>query len=324
MRAVCKAWSFASPHVPPRGDDKLPLAMEFRWRPGPDSQVHGECRLLDPLSGDSDYVAEESVRGSNFHIFLDVILCATAYGWVLFFGSRFFLYSPFTTEVIKLPEFEEQLSFSLATISLKCVIFVLYNKYKKIHIMLCSPCDSSWKTFEFNAFGQGNRVVDVTYANGVYYCVFREGQLGAFNLEHKEWTILVEHAPLPGFNFHYAKLFSCDGHLRLLSCEHHSNLVKLDLPKMHWVFEKDLNGHVLFIGCTSLCAPAVGESSQLANIIISSRVPFHPAVRWHGYTSLPRSPLIYGCVAAGHTHGRTWIELPLRGIWRANDLIHAI
>ncbi|KAL4339476.1 hypothetical protein GQ457_08G004050 [Hibiscus cannabinus] len=337
IRAVCKAWSlFPSSHIPPHGDDTLPWVMKFRWSPpNRDSPVHGECLLLDPISG--DYVVEEDI---NCHIFFDAIPCASSYGWVLFFGTRrrFFLYSPFTTEVLLLPEFGQHLSltynipvatFSLNATSPKCVIFVLSYKDGKIHVMLCSPGDSSWKTYEFDGFGPDDFPVDATYANGVYYCVFRRGQLGAFNLQHKEWTLLVEHN-LPRFYFPFAKLFWSGAHLQLLSCSRHSNLVKLDLSNKRWVLDKDLNGRVLFIGCTSFSVPAAGETSQLANVIISSTAfRVHPALRWYGCKLPSRPPLIYRYVAykdirGEDSEGRIWIEVPLGGIWRANDLIHTV
>ncbi|KAL4291161.1 hypothetical protein GQ457_14G026130 [Hibiscus cannabinus] len=93
--------------------------------------------------------------------------------------------------------------------------------------------------------------------------------------------------------------------------------------KMVWVYENDLNNHVLFIGCTSFSAPAVGEASQLANTIFASDTWLHPEVRFYGSTCPSRSRLYRKCVKAAKCK-MTWIELPLGGIWRADDLIHAV
>ncbi|KAE8674491.1 Cytochrome c oxidase copper chaperone [Hibiscus syriacus] len=91
---------------------------------------------------------------------------------------------------------------------------------------------------------------------------------------------------------------------------------------MDWVYENDLNNRVLFIGCTSFSVPAVGETSVLANTIFASATLKHPKVRFYGSTSPRRSILYRKCVEASKCN-MTWIELPLGGIWRADDLIHA-
>ncbi|GMJ14495.1 hypothetical protein HRI_005118700 [Hibiscus trionum] len=126
--------------------------------------------------------------------------------------------------------------------------------------------------------------------------------------------ILVDHQ-LPGISLVDAKLIVSDSpSLKLL---------KLDFSKMVWVYENDLNNHVLFIGCTSFSAPAVGETSRLANSIFASDTWLHPEVRFYGSASPSRSRLYRKCAKAAKCN-LTWIELPLGGIWRADDLIHAV
>ncbi|GMI69188.1 hypothetical protein HRI_000588100 [Hibiscus trionum] len=176
--------------------------------------------------------------------------------------------------------------------------------------------------FTFDGFDGPNFAVDAAYTNGVFYCVFEEGQLGAFNVELKEWTILVHHRP-PGISFLDAKLIVSDADLRLLSHCSSLKLLKLDFSKMDWVYENDLSNHVLFIGCTSFSGPAVGETSQLANTIFASQTWLHPKVRFSGSTSPSRSRLYRNCVEAAECN-MTWIAFPLGGIWRADDLIHAV
>ncbi|GMI69190.1 hypothetical protein HRI_000588300 [Hibiscus trionum] len=331
IRAVCKAWSVPNTHIP--AVHELPWAMKFCWEYASLSSVKGDCRLLDPLS--REYVVEEGSRGIECRVFRDAKPCASLYGWVLFKVchsiekeiTSLFLYSPFTTEVIKLPHLGEPPMFQVATFALnvsspKCTIFLLWNKYGTIYIKLCSAGDCSWKTFTFDGFDRPNVAVDAAYTNGVFYCVFDKGQLGAFNVELKEWTILVHHRP-PGISFLDAKLIVSDADLRLLSHCSSLKLLKLDFSKMDWVYENDLNNHVLFIGCTSFSAPAVGETSQLANTIFASQTWLHPEVRFSGSTSPSRSRLYRNCVEAAECN-MTWVAFPLGGIWRADDLIHAV
>ncbi|KAE8675456.1 hypothetical protein F3Y22_tig00111671pilonHSYRG00224 [Hibiscus syriacus] len=311
IRAVCKAWSVPNTCIPAIGE--LPWAMKFCWRYASLYLIQGECRLLDPLS--REYLVEERSRGLEYLLFLDARPCASLYGWVLFKVYDFieekkeslFLYSPLTTEVIRLPYLGGPPTFQVAAFSLnatspKYTIFLLWSENGKICIKLCSAGDCSWKTFEFDGFDRFNRANDAAYTNGVFYCVFRGGQLGAFNVELKGWTILICNCCL---------------------IAHLLELLKLDFAKMNWVYENDLNNRVLFIGCTSFSVPAVGEANVLANTIFASGTLMHPKVRFYGSTSPRQSRLYRKCVEAAKCD-RIWIELPLGGIWRADDLIHAV
>ncbi|KAK8551977.1 hypothetical protein V6N13_120410 [Hibiscus sabdariffa] len=242
------------------------------------------CRLLDPLS--REYLVEERSRGIEYLLFLGASTCASSYGWVLFRVSRFI---------------EE----------------------RKESLFLYSPFTT--ETFEFDGFHRSSLVVDTSYANGVFYCVFSGGQLGAFNVELKGWTILVDHCPLSGFTLQCAKLIVSGAGLQLLSNSPSLELFKFDFTKMDWIYENDLNNRVLFIGHTSFSVPAVGETSVLANTIFAARGSFmHPKVRCYGSTSPSLSRLYRKCVEAAKC-SLIWIELPSGGgIWRADDLIHAV
>ncbi|KAK9005464.1 hypothetical protein V6N11_042897 [Hibiscus sabdariffa] len=50
-------------------------------------------------------------------------------------------------------------------------------------------------------------------------------------------------------------------------------------PDMRWVYVKDLNSHVLFLGQSSFAVPAVGETSELANTIVSCNSFYRSVVR---------------------------------------------
>ncbi|KAK8684613.1 hypothetical protein V6N13_040631 [Hibiscus sabdariffa] len=202
------------------------------------------------------------------------------------------------------------------------VLFIVdffYFDEKQEHLFLYSPF-----TTEFDGFHGRNHAVDAAYTNGVFYCVFEGGQLGAFNVELKGWTVLVDHCPLSEYSLPHAKLIVSGADLQLLSDSSSLELLKLDFTKMDWVYENDLNNRVLFIGYTSFSVPAVGETSVLANTIFAARGSFmHPRVRFYGSTSPTQSRLYRKCIEAASCTW-SWIELPSCGIWRADDLIHAV
>ncbi|KAK5840631.1 hypothetical protein PVK06_009534 [Gossypium arboreum] len=76
IRGVCKAWSVPNRHISAIHKEIPWMLTKFSWSPtnkGQNFQVSGECRLLDPVSG--EYVAEESKQmlrppgGSAWKIF---------------------------------------------------------------------------------------------------------------------------------------------------------------------------------------------------------------------------------------------------------------
>ncbi|KAL4272992.1 hypothetical protein GQ457_13G000630 [Hibiscus cannabinus] len=310
--------------------------------------------LLDPFSGDYvrgklvggkerlRFIAEQLFGRSAGPLDVDALVLvplASAYGWVFFRYYRkcgvkpklmFFLYSPFTSEIIKLPELKQDFQvsgFSLNATSPECFIFILALGVRnhKIHVNLCSPGDISWRTFEFNSGiepGEPNWAVSAVYANGVFYCVFRQGELGAFNVELEEWTILG--GPLPPRTFSMSiNLLVIDADLWVFD-QFYFKLFRFDFSDMRWVYVKDLNSHVLFLGRSSFAVPAVGETSELANTIVSCD-SFYRSVRCYGSTSCENrwSSLLYRkCVEAADCV-MIWIQLPSRGIWTADDLIRA-
>ncbi|OMO96814.1 hypothetical protein COLO4_15066 [Corchorus olitorius] len=314
MRGVCKAWSVSNP--------RIPTIDNFPWA------LSGDRLIYPPL-----HKREVPLRREEFQMIRNARPHASSYGWLLFevveykardFGN-FFLYSPFTSEVIKLPE-SDFLGVDVATLSLdatspKCVIFGLRTTWKKICIYICSPGDIVWKTYEFDL----DRVVlckvrHVAYTGGILYCVFAGGEFGAFNLQLKEWTMLTLEMLL-GFDFQYARLIASDGDLRLMGNRYSEDLrlLKFDFSEKRWVKEDSLNNRVLFIGGTCFSCPAVRETSQLANHVFSCLYPT-PSVRCYGTES---DSLQYQNWAWTAGRSRIWIEFPSTAIWSANDLVTA-
>ncbi|OMO96810.1 hypothetical protein COLO4_15075 [Corchorus olitorius] len=322
MRGVCKAWS-----VSMIDKFKFPLAIRIQY-------FFRTYQLIYPPLQEQKVVEFDLPK--EFPNFCDATVHASSYGWLLF-GAKFrnfFLYSPFTNEVINLPDFDlvkelDVATFSLDATSPKCVIFGLRIKGKTISIYICSPGDVAWKTYEFS-FDLDTDVEHAAYAGGIFYCVFSGGELGAFNLQLKEWNMLTLEGPADfdfedlawDFDFEDSKLIASDGELRLIGKDYSDlNLFKFDFSEKCWIREISLNNRVLFIGCTSFSCPAVGQISQLANHVLSC-CEFHPNVRRYGIGNKSYSRQYQNWTrAASYLH--IWIEILSRAIWSANDLMTA-
>ncbi|OMO96750.1 hypothetical protein COLO4_15114 [Corchorus olitorius] len=378
MRAVWKAWSVSVPH------NNFPWALRRSqsWFPfkdlNGDHTAYSYHLIYPPLHED----VIGGFKREEIPFFRDERAYASSYGWVLLFGRRrllsepvtnphglgnfflcqssllsepvtkprclgnFFLYSPFTTEVIKLPELPDSDNFVtnyyyydhklvVATLSLdatspKCVIFGLRikgEKYglsikgEKICIYICSPGDIAWKTYEFKFDRPNSTAEHAVYAGGIFYCVFSRGELGAFNLQLERWTMLTLEGR-PGFDFLHARLIASDGELRLMGRENSKalKLLKFDFSKKRWVKKNSLKNHVFFIGDgTCFSCPAVGETSELANHVFSRC--WYPQVRCYGTKS---DSLQYRNWARSTARdGNIWIEFPSGAFWSANDLMTA-
>ncbi|KAK8648406.1 hypothetical protein V6N13_129159 [Hibiscus sabdariffa] len=216
MRAVCKAWSVPSRHIPAAAVDKFQIPWALK---------RSTYQLFDPFSGEKIVGGKEGRRVIDENFFGRPGGALTSmYGWFLFRNYeaggliKYSLYSPFTSEIIKLPDWKErpftsfhpmnQVSgFTLNATSPKCVVFLLSlcSPEDKIYVWLCSPGDHSWRRIVLNSgMGPGphNDASSAVYANGVFYCVFFRGELGAFNVELEEWTILGGPVPPLCFSVH--------------------------------------------------------------------------------------------------------------------------
>ncbi|OMO76044.1 hypothetical protein COLO4_25692 [Corchorus olitorius] len=299
LRLVCKAWSFLNPQIPTT-HKFLPWAMTI-WQPNPipSNPTNGEFLLVKPHLYNKIYRMEDNSREGETWIFHGhgTKACASSYGWVLFKKEKslLFLYSPFTTELIKLPNVKSSfdvVTFSLDATSPKCVIFCLKldDNKRKIYINLCSPNEDSWKTFEFgiNSPVSGNHIesrvgipIHAAYEGGVFYCLFSKGELGAFDVGRQKWTMLTWEGGVPDFDFRDAKLIvSTESDKEILVMGRHRywmvrayynihQLLKFNLSELRWVEKKDLNNNrVSFIGCTCFSCPAVGEVRELLDQVL--------------------------------------------------------
>ncbi|OMO57650.1 F-box protein [Corchorus olitorius] len=67
------------------------------------------------------------------------------------------------------------------------------------------------------------------YANGIFYCVGSQGELGAFDVGLEKWSVLTNLEGLPDFNFNFVRLIVWDGNLQLIVGET-SELANRALP----------------------------------------------------------------------------------------------
>ncbi|OMO76045.1 hypothetical protein COLO4_25693 [Corchorus olitorius] len=293
LRLVCKSWSVLNPQIPTTQKKFVPWAMAIRQQqnPIPSNSTNGELLRVKPHLYNKIYHMEDNSREGERWIFHGAKACASSYGWVLFRNeSLLFLYSPFTTELIKLPNVRsgfDVATFSLDATSPKCLVFCLKldDNKRKIYINLCSPSEDSWKTFAFgiNPPVSGDHIkpgvgipVHAAYGGGFFYCLFSKGELGAFDVGRQEWTMLTWEGGVPDFHFSDVKLIvsteSAYREILVLAGRIHSwkhQFLKFNLSDLRWVEKKDLNDGVLFIGCTCFSCPAVGEARELVDQVLS-------------------------------------------------------
>ncbi|KAK4859997.1 hypothetical protein QYF36_015649 [Acer negundo] len=170
--SVCKSWKQVFDEICHQDieEEFLPWTLCFDWNKKSDG---GTCKLCDP-SAQTCYIVKEPIER---HIFHDSQLHASRCGWLLFSKRNiFFLYSPFTNQIIKFPE-SESLSSSMATFSLNptspdCMVIAFSAQTGKLDIKTCG---------EF------------------FYCLLGYTKLGAFNIKQQEWKVFPGQLPAKPF-----------------------------------------------------------------------------------------------------------------------------
>ncbi|OMO92316.1 hypothetical protein COLO4_17685 [Corchorus olitorius] len=172
VRAVCKNWHRVSHNWIPT-IDKGAWIMSYRWLRlgksglGDVDKVYSICLLSDYRVSKTIYCIEEGFKEENERgLFVEASLQSCKYGWVLFQKHQeenpsrcycFFLFSPFTNEVLELPKLELNsairrssvvATFNLSSTSSDCLVFCLQRDHDNgtIHISTCRPGDKTWKT----------------------------------------------------------------------------------------------------------------------------------------------------------------------------------
>ncbi|KAK0576282.1 hypothetical protein LWI29_014879 [Acer saccharum] len=257
--SVCKSWKQVFDEIRHQDmeEEFLPWTLCFDWNKKSDG---GTCKLCDPSAQTSYIVKEPTER----HLFHDSQLHASRCGWLLFSKHNiFFLYSPFTNQIIKFPE-SESLSSSMATFSL-------------------NPTSPDCMIFEFRGEEyKENCVSRVAYAGGeFFYCLLGYTKLGAFNIKQQEWKVFPGQLPANPFTLCVA----LNGDI-VIPCliPYYSSNGLLQLQWRFWRFdsseEKWVNGdemmekQVIFVGRNSLASrtafsvPAAGNAAEFAGKLL--------------------------------------------------------
>ncbi|XP_022726836.1 F-box/kelch-repeat protein At1g57790-like [Durio zibethinus] len=330
VRSVCKSWLQVSQHgIPPI--DQVPWIVGFAWSRNRDGRIYSRCKLLDTALN-KPYTVEDAYKGEDRAIFDEAIFQTCRYGWMLFLKNPervfsrcfcFFLYSPFTNEVIELPTLEIDYPISksfivtalfLTSTSSDCLVFYLHRHHKdrSMQISICRPGDQTWKTLKFAAADLDesfSRPINATYLAGSFYCIFHKGELGAFNVASQKWTILAKSWPQINSDLDFMLRIELialpDFPCRMPTRE---KLLKFDFSEKQWVEQPSTQIVDPNLRCLLSTAPAMGETSEKLDL----------------YAYFSTSPLklqqIYK-IQRIYKLQFIWIETPTRVVWRKADLI---
>lgn len=264
FRAVCKNWREIQgfPLV------KTPWIMGHSW--AIDENVYSLCSFSRPTANWS-HVTRNKFDREGFRDLRGASICASKYGWLLLQKSSLsFFYNPYTNSIIKLPNLNisfNRTTFSSVPSSPDCFCFAIESSKDsiKIYIHVCQPSDHEWTTFEKH--GIGRAVEDVVYTDGTFYCVFRGGVLGAFDLAGCEWRLLnILSIPEASFWFR-AHMIEYHGQLWLVCPSNRFEVYQFNWLTKNWMKTDTLGCHALFLGCTSFMVLAEGETSSFADKI---------------------------------------------------------
>ncbi|KAL5837862.1 hypothetical protein ACOSQ3_015031 [Xanthoceras sorbifolium] len=342
FRMVCKSWRL-NIYDDIKYADKLPWIMGYSGK----KKIHSSLFYLYEPSQKRRYLLKNK-------ILVGAELRASKFGWLLLSkkltksytcsSSSFFFYSPFTGEIIQLPELHmediNRATFSTAPASSNCVIFVINLCYRanKFCVSTFSLGDTTWSSHWFNDYhGHGPLIYNVAYAKGVFYCAFHAFDvMGAYNPALREWKL---HPYPPVFKRPYQYHLSLiespdDGNLILLSYNYNDPewVFRFDQSQMKWfrienfmsgqsnadheqVEIENLNNRILFYSLDNgISLPAEGEASKLANTIYSTSFRWY---RWctsrggKGGTHQSPCPQIYDWVDEGADRlWKVWIQPP--------------
>ncbi|KAL5835593.1 hypothetical protein ACOSQ3_015151 [Xanthoceras sorbifolium] len=167
-------------------EEFLPWGLRFYWD-NQNSDGGGTCKLFD-LSTETCYTVEKPTYGTEREL-VGAVICASRCGWVLFSklifvynhsshyrNKIFFLYSPFTNEIIEFPLLErdqsQEATFSSNPDSPDCTVIALSTRGINLCIKTCP------------------------LGGGFFYLLFKNGKLGAFNIKQQEWKWLTVQYPV--------------------------------------------------------------------------------------------------------------------------------
>ncbi|KAH7572020.1 hypothetical protein JRO89_XS04G0186600 [Xanthoceras sorbifolium] len=237
-------------------EEFLPWGLRFYWD-NQNSDGGGTCKLFD-LSTETCYTVEKPTYGTEREL-VGAVICASRCGWVLFSklifvynhsshyrNKIFFLYSPFTNEIIEFPLLErdqsQEATFSSNPDSPDCTVIALSTRGINLCIKTCPLGGKSWNTFEFNNVTYKHSlcrllnstfILDMVYAGGFFYLLFKNGKLGAFNIKQQEWKWLTVQYPV------IVRTMSHDSYTNGLSVSFNGDVILCSREDHHpWSFFK--------------------------------------------------------------------------------------
>lgn len=268
LSLICKEWKQLFDEI--QSEEHLPWIICFNLDERNSSNT---CYLFNP-STQTTYNIKPPENPHDRNLFVGAYLHDIARGWLLFFQGKynqnlFFLYSPFTNQIIKFPKLISGLikpTIKLARISLKSTDpdYIIVNTDNQF-VKTCHVSEESWNSDYTLEDTSG--LVDLVSCNDVFYCLFSSGKSGGFDVKSRVWTW-----------FSYANeecihpriWISLRKEIVMLAVSRDWNswsLWKLDLVKKKWVVvdEESLKKEVMFIGYesrTSLTSvPATGKAN---------------------------------------------------------------
>ncbi|GLT90331.1 hypothetical protein SLE2022_082700 [Rubroshorea leprosula] len=250
--AVCKSWAVLRCLVLETPD--FPWMLKFRGR--------GTLfELLDPLAK-KGYVCDGWIEEKEKRIFANASIRCSRFGWVLlrsrasdssdprsYFVSTF-LFSPVTGDLIKLPKLEEDFyltnvaTFSLNSTSPECMVFIFWRTCYSTGFSVCHLGDMTWKTskLEDDRYRSYDLCpLDATYVAGSFYCLFSDGEVGAFDTALQQWKLLEQCGTKLKFSFRCKPPKFLISDANLLLREYDNDLVRLlwryDFSEKCWAGE---------------------------------------------------------------------------------------
>ncbi|KAL5768456.1 hypothetical protein ACOSP7_015003 [Xanthoceras sorbifolium] len=296
-------------------EEFLPWGLRFYWD-NQNSDGGGTCKLFD-LSTETCYTVEKPTYGTEREL-VGAVICASRCGWVLFSklifvynhsshyrNKIFFLYSPFTNEIIEFPLLErdqsQEATFSSNPDSPDCTVIALSTRGINLCIKTCPLGGKSWNTFEFNNVTYKHSlcrllnstfILDMVYAGGFFYLLFKNGKLGAFNIKQQEWKWLTVQYPVTVRTMSHDS-YTNGFHTNGLSVAFNGDVIlrsqdfwRFELSEKKWVAVGDeiIEIQVIFLGfpgfgaCAisfSVIQPHFSNPLRVSHLLQSSSKPYH-------------------------------------------------
>ncbi|KAF2300093.1 hypothetical protein GH714_008474 [Hevea brasiliensis] len=200
-----------------------------------------------------------------------------------------------------------------------CIFFIFKikeDRSMKALISICRIGDKKWKKLKFPVPGEFKNDIypwqnwEVAYVNGGFYTVSATGLVGVFDVKLQEWKLLTSSSQFGNAHSCYAivsqeQLFMV-GNVQLDS----SWMVwRFDTVQKQWVEEEKCNwkNRVIFLGCTTFFAEAVGELSTHASIYKCYIPNYSSSLSSEFYFNHS----LYGKVISKPIFGRTWVQPPM-------------